>query len=76
MDRFISPENIKRYRELAGASTDAGERGRIMKLLAEEEAKFKLDVARGDDAPGERTLFRAATDKPVEHDREEQQVGG
>ena len=41
MDRFVNRENIKRYRGLASASTDAAERLRIMKLLAEEEAKFK-----------------------------------
>ena len=39
MDRFIKRENIKHYRELLGRTTDAFERERIMKLLAEEESR-------------------------------------
>ena len=50
MDRFVNRENIKRYRRLASASTDAAERLRIMKLLAEEEAKFKADLSHAGDA--------------------------
>ena len=45
MDRFVSRENIKRYRHLASESTDAAERTKIMKLLADEEAKFKLELS-------------------------------
>jgi hypothetical protein len=37
MDRFVSRENIRRYRKLASESTNAAERARIMKLLAEEK---------------------------------------
>ena len=52
MDSFVSRENIKRYRKLAGESTSAAERSRILNLLTEEEAKFKLEQSRGSDAPG------------------------
>ena len=49
MDRFVSRENIKRYRHLASETTDAAERSKIMKLLADEEARFKLETSgRGD----------------------------
>ena len=47
MDRFVSRENIRRYRKLVSESTDATERSQIMKLLAEEETKFKLELRRG-----------------------------
>jgi len=36
MDNFVTRENIKRYRRLAGESTDSAARTRIRKLLAEE----------------------------------------
>jgi hypothetical protein len=52
MDSFVTRENIKRYRQLAGESTSATERSRILNLLTEEEAKLKLEQARGGDAPG------------------------
>jgi len=51
MDNFVTRENIKRYRRLAGESTDPAERSRIMKLLAEEESKLTLDASRQGDAP-------------------------
>jgi CRP-like cAMP-binding protein len=51
MDSFVIRENIKRYRRLAGESTDPTERSRIMKLLAEKENKFTLDVSRQGEAP-------------------------
>ena len=44
MDRFVNRENIDRYRRLANESTDATERLKILELLAEEEAKFKLEM--------------------------------
>jgi hypothetical protein len=44
MDRFVNRQNIERYRTLAIETTNATERLQIMKLLAEEEAKFKLDL--------------------------------
>ena len=44
MDRFVSRENIRRYRHLASASIDPVERLLIMKLLADEEAAFKLEL--------------------------------
>jgi hypothetical protein len=46
MDRFVNRENIDRYRRLASDSTDVAERLRILKLLAEEVAKFKLELSR------------------------------
>ena len=45
MDRFINRQNIERYRKLASEATNVTERQQILKLLAEEEAKFKLDHA-------------------------------
>ena len=53
MDSFVSRENIRRYRKLASESTNATERSRIMKLLAEEETKFKLELRRRGDPPEE-----------------------
>ena len=44
MDRFVNRQNIERYRRLAIETTNATERLQIMKLLAEEEAKFKLEL--------------------------------
>jgi hypothetical protein len=76
MDRFVTQENIKRYRKLASESTNAIERSRIMTLLAEAEAKFKLELSRSGDAPGGRSPDNAATEKPFAYDREEQRGGG
>ena len=69
MDNFVTRENIKRYRRLAGESTDPAERSRIMTLLAEEERK----ASRQGDAPEGRCP--AATGTPVEHDGERQRSG-
>ena len=44
MDRFVNQQNIERYRRLAIETTNATERLQIMNLLAEEEAKFKLEL--------------------------------
>ena len=52
LDSFVTRENIKRYRKLAGESTSAVERSRILSLLTEEEAKFQVEQRRGSDAPG------------------------
>ena len=76
MDRFVSRENIKRYRKLVSASTDAAERLQIMKLLAEEEAKFKLELSRGGDGPADELRIDAATENRPEHDGENRQDGG
>ena len=43
MDRFVNRQNIERYRRLADETTNATERLRVIKLLAEERAKFKLE---------------------------------
>ena len=53
MDRFVNRQNIDRYRRLAREATNANDRLQIMKLLAEEEAKFKLElrVPTSHDAP-------------------------
>ena len=42
MDRFVNEKNIERYRRLKEAR-GAAERRQIMRLLAEERAKFKLE---------------------------------
>jgi hypothetical protein len=70
MDRFVTRENIERYRKLAGESTDSAERSRIMKLLAEEETKFKLELRRRGVASERRSPVNAATQDPAEHDGE------
>ena len=75
MDNFVNRANIKRYRRLAGESTDPAERSRIMKLLAEEESKATADVSRQGDAPEGRSPVHAATENPVEHDRKRQRSG-
>lgn len=75
MDKFVSRGNIKRYRRLAGESTDPAERSRIMTLLAEEESKATADVSRQGDAPEGRFPVNAATRNPVEHDGEGQRSG-
>jgi hypothetical protein len=51
MDRFVSRENIERYRRLANESANDSERLLILRLLAEEEAKFKVELRRTSDAP-------------------------
>jgi hypothetical protein len=43
MDRFLDKQNIERYRRLRETG-NAAERRQIMKLLAEEKAKFKLEL--------------------------------
>ena len=39
MERFVHRQNIERYRRLLAETVDEAERRRIMKLLAEQEAK-------------------------------------
>jgi hypothetical protein len=75
MDSFVTQENSKRYRGLAGESTDPAERSRIMKLLPEEESKVPLDASRQGDAPEGRSPVNAATENPVEHDGERPRSG-
>jgi hypothetical protein len=75
MDNFVTRENIKRYRRLAGESTDPAERSRIMTLLAEEESKATVDVSRQGDAPEGQSPVHAATENPIEHDGERQRSG-
>jgi hypothetical protein len=76
MDRFVTRENIKRYRKLASEATNAAERSRIMELVAEEETKFKLEQRRGSGASGSRPDGNGATGIRVEHDHEEERGGG
>ena len=76
VDRFVNRENIKRYRQLASEATDETERARIMKLLAEEEAKFKLELRRRDGAREGRPPVNSATENRLEHDGGGQQGGG
>ena len=42
VDRFVNEKNIERYRRLREARDDA-ERREILKSLAEEQARFKLE---------------------------------
>jgi hypothetical protein len=76
MDSFVSRENIRRYRKLASESTDATERSQIMKLLAEEETKFKLELRRGGEPPDGRSPADTATEDRVKRDGDEQQGAG
>ena len=69
MDRFVTRENIERYRKLASQTTDPIERSRIMKFLADEVAKIKLELRRRGEAPEGRSAVNAATEKRVEDER-------
>ncbi len=75
MDNFVSRENIKRFRKLAGESTDAGERSRIMKLLAEEVSKSSSEQSCQGDAPEGQSHVNAATENPVENDGKKRRSG-
>ena len=72
MNRFVTRENIERYRRLASGSTDSTERSRIMKLLADEGARFRLEQRRRGDASEARSAVNAATENWVEHDGRKQ----
>jgi hypothetical protein len=41
MERFLSQQNIERYRRLLDPSTEESERRTIFKLLAEEQEQFR-----------------------------------
>ena len=71
MDRFVTRENIKRYRKLASKLIDAAERSRIIKLLADEVTKIKLELRRRSDAPERQSPVNAATENRAAHDGEE-----
>jgi hypothetical protein len=60
MDRFVNRQNIERYRKLKEAR-NAAERRQIMRLLAEERAKFKLEFRSVDPprARGQRSAAQA-----------------
>jgi hypothetical protein len=75
MDRFVTRENIDRYRRLASESTDAAERSRIMKLLAEEDAKFKLELSREGGAAEGSSPVSTATVNRVGFDGEGRRSG-
>jgi len=45
MDRFVTRQNIDRYRRLTDETTGADERLQILKLLAEEKARFSQEFA-------------------------------
>ena len=76
MNRFVTQKNINRYRKLASESTDAAERSRIMKLLAEEYAKFKLERGARAASPKENSPVSTATSNRAEFDRGEKRNGG
>ena len=54
---FVTRGDIERYRKLASETIDPTERSRIMKFLADEVTKIKLELRRRDDAP-EGTITR------------------
>jgi hypothetical protein len=76
MDRFVSRENIERYRRLSQKTAGTDERLRILKLLAEEEARFKLELSGKGDAPEGRSSVTVATEHRVEHDGEKRKGAG
>jgi hypothetical protein len=76
MDRFVSRENIRRYRKLASESTNAAERSQILKLLAEEAAKFKFEMSCSGGAREGQSPVDAATENRVKYDGEEWRGGG
>lgn len=45
LERFVNRQNIERYRRLSCEATDANERVKILRLLAEELAKFRQEMA-------------------------------
>jgi hypothetical protein len=45
MERFVSQQNIERYRKLLDMSTDDFQRRLILKLLSEEQEKLR-NIAR------------------------------
>jgi hypothetical protein len=47
MGKFFSPTNLHRYRSLTDNKTDAGERARVLKVLAEEWEAFTRDCRMG-----------------------------
>ena len=44
MDKFVKAENLRHYRRLLEQTTDENERRRLMKLLADEEARDTLQA--------------------------------
>lgn len=44
MDRFVKQENIRHYRRMLENVTDEAERQRIMRLLADEEARDAIEA--------------------------------
>ena len=57
MDRFIDQQNVDRYRRLR-ETANADERLQIVKLLAEEMTKFKLEFQHVDLVRGSREECR------------------
>jgi hypothetical protein len=45
MDRFFSERNIERYRRMLANPRDEAQRQMILKLLAEEWAKLREEIA-------------------------------
>jgi hypothetical protein len=59
LDRFLSKQNIARYRKLLQVSTSENERAVILELLAEEVTRLKSDpLANNHLAPSERGAFQ------------------
>ena len=75
MDRFVSRENIKRYRQLASESLEPAERSLIMKFLAEEVTQFKVELRSQPKVPEGRSPVNAATETWAGHDGERPRSG-
>ncbi len=58
-DRFLSDENVARYRLLA-SSIDAAQRRTILRQLAAETAKLKCELRRSGSGPLAEPVRRAA----------------
>jgi hypothetical protein len=65
MDRFMSRQNIEHYRKLR-ETPNAAERRQLLKLLAEEKAKFNLELQNVDLAQ----VSRTADYRPEQYGRE------
>jgi hypothetical protein len=47
MDRFVSKQNVARYRKLLDESTDENQRRMVIQQLAEEMAKLRNTAGNG-----------------------------
>jgi hypothetical protein len=55
MERFFSERNIERYRRMVANPRDEAQRRMILKLLAEETAKLREEIAQARECRFERS---------------------